>query len=73
MALCNALKVNSTLEELELPWEKIVNDGGKVLGELIKLNKIWAKMYLSRSEFSPEVAINIAEALMTNTVMRTLN
>ena len=73
-AFIEALKVNTTLTQLKLPWSNIIDDdGGFVLVEMIEMNEIRVDMRLNHSNITSTVAVRIAEALKVNTVLKTLD
>lgn len=73
MIFVHVLKVNTTIEKLELTWDGILDDDGVALGELIKTNKIWERISLKWSNVKCPVVERIAEALKENTVLKSMN
>lgn len=71
-AFVEALKVNTTLERLNLVWSEIINDGGLVLAELIRTNRIGARLDFLGS-ISTAVMSRVFEALEMNTTVKELS
>ena len=72
-ALAEALKINTTLRELNLSKNFISDEGGKALAEALKINTTLTKLNLSKNSIGNQGASAIAEALKTNTTLTTLD
>ena len=81
MCLSECLKEDDTLQELDLSqwgyWRsenyKFTNEGAKMIGEAIKVNKTLKKLYISHNSISDDGAAAISDGLKCNISLQELN
>eukprot|EP00808_Paulinella_micropora_P020740 g14005.t1 len=67
------IKVNSTVQTLNLDCNKIGPDGAKAIGKALEVNKTLREIELGRNDIEDEGAQAIGEALKANKVLQRLN
>jgi len=72
-AIAEALKVNSSLTELDLHINSIGDEGGKAIAEALKGNSSLTTLYLLSNSIGAEGGKAIAEALTVNSSLTWLN
>jgi Leucine-rich repeat (LRR) protein len=72
-AIAEALKANSTLQQLNLFRSNIGASGAAAIAEALKVNSVLQKLDLSQNSISASGAAAIAEALKVNSVLQKLN
>ena len=71
--IAEALKINSTLEELMLANNQIGDDGATAIAEALKINKALHQLDLCNNDIYVEGATAIADALRINATLRSLS
>ena len=69
--IADALKVNHTLETLELSANNIGDDGAKMIADALKVNLSLKTLRLSRNRIGADGAKIIADALKVNQNLKT--
>ncbi|KJE94543.1 hypothetical protein CAOG_05175 [Capsaspora owczarzaki ATCC 30864] len=72
-AIAEALKVNTTLTQLDLPYNQIGDVGAHAIAQALKVNTTVTKLYLLRNQIGDVGAQAIAEALKGNTTLTHVN
>ena len=73
MCLSECLKEDDTLQELNISWNKITNEGANMIGEAIKVNKILKKLDIHRNSISDDGAAAISDGLKYNISLQELD
>ncbi len=71
-AIAEALKVNTTVAELNLGWNKMGVAGAQAIGEALKVNTAVTELYLYSNQIGDAGAQAIGEALKVNTTVTEL-
>ena len=70
--LCDCLKEDNTLQELNLTWNNITNEGAKKIAEAIQVTKTLQILSLNRKEISDNGAAAISDSLKINVSLQEL-
>ena len=73
MCLSECLKEDDTLQELNMSYNKITNEGAKMIGEAIKVNKTLQKLDINHNSISDDGAAAISDILKCNSSLQELN
>ena len=73
MCLSECLKEDDALQELNLSYNKITNEGAKMIGEAIKVNKTLQKLYINNNSIFDDGAAAISDGLKHNISLQELN
>ena len=73
MCLSECLKEDDTLQELNMSYNKITNEGAKMISEAIKVNKTLQKLNISENSISDDGAAAISDGLKCNSSLQELN
>ena len=73
ITICDGLKCNNTLLELDLSQSQITNENAKVIAEVIHVNTALQKLDISHNRISDEGVIVISDCLKYNHTLQELN
>ena len=73
LALAEALKTNTTIQSLNLSYNKLGPEVDIALAEVLKTNTTLQTLNLKHNNFGPEGFVALAEALKINTTLQSLN
>ena len=73
MCLSECLKEDDTLQELNMSYNKITNEGAKMIGEAIKVNKTLQKLCINDNSISDDGAAAISDGLKYNNSLQELD
>ena len=73
LALAEALKTNTTIQSLNLSYNKLGPEVDIALAEVLKTNTTLQTLNLEHNNFGPEGFLALAEALKINTTLQSLN
>ena len=71
--LCDCLKEDNTLQELNLAGNNITNEGAKKIAEAIQVTKTLRKLNLNDNQISDDGAAAISDSLKVNKSLQELN
>jgi Ran GTPase-activating protein (RanGAP) involved in mRNA processing and transport len=71
--LCRSLRENRSIKTLALSYNKINDQGGLCLGDMILRNRFIVKLQLGANKFSPTTAAYLGIALSKNTTLQYLD
>ena len=70
--ICEALKVNSSIEKIRLVNNNLGDKTGKAIGEALKVNSSIKEIYLGDNKLGDEAGEAIGNALKVNTSIETI-
>ena len=70
--LCDCLKEDNTLQELDLAWNNITNEGAKKIAKAIQVTKTLRKLNLNDNQISDDGAAAISDSLKVNKSLQEL-
>lgn len=71
--LCDALKVNTALQTLDVSYNELGDDGVRALSDALKVNTALQSLDVSGNQFGVYGARALGDAVKVNTVLQTLD